>query len=186
MVKYIANMHGNEVVGREMMLALPVYLLEKYEQRTDQGIIHLIENTDIHIMPSMNPDGFERSKIGICSGYDHQSGRTNNNQVDLNRNFPTWDDLEKPVSELYQKVEPETRAVMRWILENPFALSINYHDGAVVANYPYDDSDAPEGQVSPTPDNELFVHLSKIYANNHGDMYKGVGLCNKIIKAVIM
>ena len=81
MVKYIANMHGNEPVGREMMLALPEYLLKTYADGVDQDIKNLIENTDIHIMPSMNPDGFERSEMGICSGYDHKSGRTNNNQV---------------------------------------------------------------------------------------------------------
>ena len=178
MVKYIANMHGNEAVGRELMLALPEYLLKTYDSKQDPEILNLIESTDIHIMPTMNPDGFERSEMGICSGYDHKSGRTNNNQVDLNRNFPTWDDLKTPINELYNKVEPETRAVMRWIKEHPFVLSINYHDGAVVANYPYDDSDAPEGQVSATPDNDLFVHLSKIYANNHEDMFKGSGLCN--------
>ena len=49
MVKYIANMHGNEVVGREMMLALSVYLLKEYEQGNDEGIKNLIENTDIHL-----------------------------------------------------------------------------------------------------------------------------------------
>ena len=80
MVKYVANMHGNEPVGRELMISLLENLLERYEQG-EENIKKLIDTTDIHIMPSMNPDGFERSEMGICAGYDHKSGRTNNNQV---------------------------------------------------------------------------------------------------------
>ena len=49
------------------------------------------------------------------------------------------------------------KAVMRWILDRPFVLSANFHDGAVVANYPYDDSDGPAGQESLTPGFQLIA-----------------------------
>ena len=54
------------------------------------------------------------------------------------------------MNQLYSKREPETRAVMRWVIENPFVLSINFHDGAVVANYPWDDSNWISGIPSLT------------------------------------
>ena len=36
-----------------------------------------MDTTDITIIPTMNPDGFDRGKEGECSGTDYKSGRLN-------------------------------------------------------------------------------------------------------------
>lgn len=129
-VKYVANMHGNEVVGRELLLQLLVYLVNSYP--SNQYIKYLLENTRIHLMPSMNPDGFETAGEGDCQMGD---GRGNANGIDLNRNFPDFFAANNydPVKE-----QPETRAVRLWIDQIPFVLSANLHGGALVASYPFD------------------------------------------------
>ena len=100
MVKYLANMHGNEAVGKELMIGLVEYLAETYKNGSNPEITQLVSTMDIHLMPSMNPDGFENSSIGFCS--HSPTGRHNMNDVDLNRNFPTWDDQNfTDVNQLY-------------------------------------------------------------------------------------
>ena len=81
--KYIANMHGNEVVGRELLLLLAEELCSKYGK--DANITRLVDTTRIHLLPSLNPDGWESSREGDCKSV---IGRFNANGVDLNRNFP--------------------------------------------------------------------------------------------------
>ena len=68
MVKFVGNMHGNEVVGRELLIMFAEFLLETYSNNSDPEVTWLVENTDIHILPSMNPDGFEESVLGLCRG----------------------------------------------------------------------------------------------------------------------
>ena len=81
--KYIGNMHGNEVLGRETLLYLLDYLCTKYLEK-DPEVVHLVDNTRMHIMPSMNPDGYEKSIEGDCSSV---RGRANGHGLDLNRYF---------------------------------------------------------------------------------------------------
>lgn len=56
--RYVAGMHGNEVLGRELLLNLMQYVCQEYK-RGDQRIIHLVQETRIHLLPSLNPDGYE-------------------------------------------------------------------------------------------------------------------------------
>ena len=113
MVKLIANMHGNEPVGRELMLALARYLLQNNGR--DPRVTRIVEELDIHILPSLNPDGFENATKGVCSGYHLGTGRHNGNFVDLNRAFPSWDNLTLSQEELTAEAEPEVAAIIDWV-----------------------------------------------------------------------
>ena len=161
--KYIGNMHGNEVTGRETLLYLIQYMLDNYGQ--DEHITGIIESTRIHIMPSMNPDGYSKAKEGDVQGV---YGRRNKNNVDLNRNFPDR------FGQNEVKREPETLAVMKWLQEYPFVLSANLHNGALVANYPYDNSRSGYSVYTASPDDDIFRQVSKAYSFGHATMHLGL------------
>ena len=57
-------MHGNEVVGRELILNLMEYLLVNYDVIED--VKRVVDTTRIHLMPSMNPDGYEIAMFVFC------------------------------------------------------------------------------------------------------------------------
>jgi carboxypeptidase D len=164
--KYVGNMHGNEVISRQVLIYLIDFLLKNYA--TNETIRNYINTIDIHIMPSMNPDGFENADPSDCFGV---TGRQNANEVDLNRNFP--DQFEN--GDVNEVREPETQALMDWIANNHFVLSANLHGGSVVANYGYDDSAKHiiSGYHSRAPDEPIFKQLAHTYANNHPRMVTG-------------
>ncbi|XP_015592787.1 carboxypeptidase D isoform X2 [Cephus cinctus] len=176
MVKYVSNMHGDEAVGRELLVYLSQYLLKNYG--TNARVSALVNNTDIFLMPSMNPDGFEHSTEGMCHSKQDFTGRENANHIDLNRDFP--DQFDQSTNHLQRGGsitdgrQNETVAMMTWIATEPFVLSGNFHGGAIVASYPYDSGIAENCcKESKSPDDELFKHLAHTYADNHPTMRLG-------------
>lgn len=182
--RYVANMHGNEVVGRELLLKLADYLCEMF-RLNDPDVVKLISSTRIHLIPCLNPDGWQLATNN--GGQDYLIGRANYNGIDLNRNFP---DLDKVMfgnerSHLYnnnhllsmidnspESYEPETKATIRLIMQTPFVLSANLHGGDLVANYPYDASRSGiiQGEYSESPDDDTFRYLASVYSTSHADM----------------
>lgn len=151
--KYIGNMHGDETVGREILINLVEHLTTNY--REDEDIRRIVDTTIIYILPSMNPDGFHRVRRGNSRGYD------------LNRNFPD----QYRISNSHR--QPEVQAMMNWSLSNNFVLSANLHGGDLCANYPYDgNARMISGQSNPTPDDNLFKELALAYSKAHGRMYR--------------
>ncbi|XP_043910412.1 carboxypeptidase D [Protopterus annectens] len=160
--KYIGNMHGNEVVGRELLLNLIEYLCKNFG--TDPEVTELVTKTHIHILPSMNPDGYEVAFEGDQSGV---TGRNNSNNYDLNRNFPDQ------FVQIVEPRQPETIAVMNWVKSIPFVLSANLHGGSLVVNYPYDDSVQGIATYSRCPDDAVFQQLALAYSERNSQMYNG-------------
>jgi carboxypeptidase D len=166
--KYVGNMHGDEVVGRELLINLIRYLCVNYD--TDPAVRDLVDDVDLWIMPSMNPDGYERFQ------------RANGHGLDLNRNFPDQYSFAgfpgeklQPAFDYNDKTrpyEPETRAQMKWSHSRNFVLSANLHGGSIVANYPYDgNANHRSGVDAPTPDDTLFRFLATTYAKPNSEMY---------------
>ncbi|XP_060586207.1 carboxypeptidase D-like [Ruditapes philippinarum] len=161
-VKYIGNMHGNEVVNREMLLMLSTHLIDQYQ--SNSTIQKFLNTTVVHIMPSMNPDGYAKALKGDCHGV---IGRYNAAGIDLNRNFPDlwFNKSEKPIAK-------ETRAVMDWLPQHNFVLSANLHGGAMVANYPFDTykTEYRHSGSSVSPDDDTFRFLALTYSRSHANM----------------
>ncbi len=162
-VKFVSSLHGDEPVGMQLCLYFAEDLLSGYE--SNAYIRDLLARTVIWLVPMANPDGYVNYT------------RVNANGWDLNRSFPiysidyleTWYDTGVLGDEGYQ---PEVALLMQWHAAVPGALSANFHGGALVANYPYDnDPGIPSGVEAPSPDDDVFRYVSLQYSSNNTPMY---------------
>ncbi|XP_062492594.1 probable carboxypeptidase X1 isoform X2 [Pezoporus occidentalis] len=187
--RYVAGMHGNEVLGRELLLNLMEYLCQEFRAGNPR-VVQLVTETRIHLLPSMNPDGYETAyKLGSeLSGW--AMGRWTYEGIDLNHNFADlntalWDAEDNdlvphefpnhyiPIPEYYTfanaTVAPETRAVIDWMQRYPFVLSANLHGGELVVTYPFDMTRTywKAQELTPTADDGVFRWLATVYATSN-------------------
>lgn len=161
--KYTGALHGDEPSGRQLLIALAEHLCSAFTSKSDPFIVNLINRVSIVIIPSANPDGYA------------VRSRANGQQKDLNRDFPD------PIRQKGQNLKlplassaPETQSMMSLMDKRRFIGALDLHEGAMVANYPLDGY--PDGmesirnQANPSPDDETFVSLAKLFASLHKTM----------------
>jgi len=143
-IRLIGNMHGDEHIGTEVTLHFLRYLLTNYA--TNPQVQDLIENNEIWIIPTANPDGKAANT------------RRNANNVDLNRDYgyfwDAWGGSPGPSSQI------ENQIMMQHLEENNVSLEYNYHSAAQYVNYPWDYHPADP------PDSQHVIELSEIYADS--------------------
>ena len=72
--RYTAGSHGNEVLGRELLLLLMQFMCMEYLSGNPR-IRHLVEETRIHLLPSVNPDGYEKAFEAVSLRGSHKRPR---------------------------------------------------------------------------------------------------------------
>ncbi len=154
-----SSIHGDELVGYNLMLRLISLLLSHYDD--DLSIRRLIDSTDIWINPLANPDGtFYLSDTSVAG-----ATRFNLNSTDLNRNFPDPVKGDHPDAKEWQA---ETVIMMNFMKSIHPDLSVNFHGGSELVNYPWD------AFKELHPDDEWFKYISRGYADTaHVYSYNG-------------
>jgi hypothetical protein len=147
---FIANMHGDETAGREVMVSLIERLVTSYKTG-DQRIRRILDHSQTLIMPSMNPDGFELRRRG------------NANNVDLNRNF------DDPITGNSRNPQIEMKAIVKFHQDWAPTLGLNYHGGTVCFNLPWDHK---ANRPVTFADDAFISEIALDYASQNQTMYR--------------
>ncbi|MBT8269812.1 MAG: fibronectin type III domain-containing protein, partial [Bacteroidia bacterium] len=156
---YTSSMHGDEIAGYPMMLDLIDYLTTTYYNTGHPDhtrVKDLIDNSEIWINPSANPDGtyyLDPTNTSVAN-----ARRANDNGWDLNRNYP--DNIGGAHPDGNPAYELETQHFMTLADNNHFVISANFHGGTEVVNYPWDNT------YTRHADDDWFFFISQEYAAN--------------------
>lgn len=170
--------HGREWISVEVPFLFGRYLLENYD--SDSQIRDIVNQSEIWIIPLLNPDGLEYS---IHFYRYWRKNRRNNGDgsygVDLNRNYNYhWGyDNEgsspNPSSQIYRGrapfSEPETQAIRDLFRQRNYQALISFHNYSQVIIYPwgYTEDPAPEAALL----NQIAANMSTRIQSVYGNIY---------------
>ena len=178
-VLFVGLHHAREWISAEVPYYLAVNLVKNYN--SDSALKTLIDNSEIWVVPVVNPDGLEYSRT---QDRDWRKNRRDNGDgtfgVDLNRNYGYMWGLDSGSSGVtsapdyrgpYAFSEPEVVAI-RDLISNPakeFEVVLSYHSYYQLILYPwgYTNELAPDTNVMGT----LAAEMSDLIRNVHGENY---------------
>ncbi len=141
-IRILGAHHGDETASAEVTFRAAVDLLE------DPSLSHILDESEIWIVPHVNPDGIELNR------------RYNSNGVDLNRNYgEEWSASEfRPGTGPFS--ESETRAIRTLADHISFGLGLSVHSGATNIGWVWNFT------TDRTPDDRLLGYLANSYAES--------------------
>ena len=181
-VLYTALHHAREPNSLSQMIFYMWYLLENYD--SDPEVRYLVDNTAMHFIPCINPDGYVYNEtIEPNGGGLWRKNRAIENGetvgVDLNRNygfewgFDNIGSSGNQNSAIYRGPapfsEPETSAVRDFCLDHQFRICMNYHTFGNVLIYPFGFNDEQ------TPDQPSYAAFTRAMASEN-NFPAGTGL----------
>ncbi|HEY7596227.1 MAG TPA: M14 family metallopeptidase [Actinophytocola sp.] len=146
-VLFTCNMHAREHLTTEMCLHIIQRFTDGYG--TDQNVTNMVDNREIFVVPSLNPDGSEFD----ISGGEYQGWRKNRQPnddgtvgTDINRNFSyKWgccggssgstsaEDYRGPSA----GSAPEVAAIQNWVQGRQFKAHIDFHTFSELVLWPF-------------------------------------------------
>jgi len=122
----VAGIHGGYEYNTILLSGELIQYLESHQEI-------IPPDQTLYILKALNPDGFERSR-----GF---GGRANENNVDINRNFPSNWQAEWPRIGCWDYIpitggtsaasEPETQALITFVESHDLQAFISYHSAAL-------------------------------------------------------
>ncbi|MCU0644386.1 MAG: T9SS type A sorting domain-containing protein, partial [bacterium] len=162
-VFFFANIHARELITPEIIMYFLHYLIDHYGK--DGYVTHLINNRQIWLCPSANPDGHEYCLSGndpSDANYPANPAWWRKNKsdndgdgkfdpykdgVDLNRNFGYkwgYDEVgssANPVAATYRGKsafsEPESQAIRDFVMQHRFLIALSFHSHGQLWLYPW-------------------------------------------------